>query len=112
YSLEKPHQWESFVRKMNKHERLRQVCISRHFIDEEKARVLEENGVNVYVWTVDDPEDAHHWVEQGADGIISNNLRLLEGLPRRAASRYRLLPDQVHRRRLQRRESGRSRRQR
>ena len=82
YSLEKPHQWESFVRKM-KDKRVRQVCISRHFIDDEKARILEENGVNVYVWTVDDPKAARHWVEQGADGIISNDLGLLEALPRR-----------------------------
>jgi glycerophosphoryl diester phosphodiesterase len=83
YSLEKPYQWESFVGKMKKHERVRQVCFSRHFIDDEKARVLEENGVNVYVWTVDDPQAARHWVEEGADGIISNDLQLLEGLPRR-----------------------------
>jgi len=83
YSLEKPRQWESFVRKMNKHERLRQVCISRHFLDDEKARILEQNGVNVYVWTVDDPNAARRWVEQGADGIISNDLKLLEGLSRR-----------------------------
>ncbi len=82
YSLEKPHQWESFVRKMQD-KRVRQVCISRHFIDDEKARVLEENGVNVYVWTVDDPKAARHWVEHGADGIISNDLDLLENLPRR-----------------------------
>ena len=82
YSLEKPHQWESFVRQM-KDKRVRQVCISRHFLDDEKARVLEENGVNVYVWTVDDPKAARHWVEQGADGIISNDLDLLEALPRR-----------------------------
>ncbi len=82
YSLEKPYQWESFVRKM-KDRRVRQVCISRHFIDDEKARVLEENGVNVYVWAIDDPKAARHWVEQGADGIISNDLDLLEGLPRR-----------------------------
>ena len=82
YSLEKPHQWESFVRKM-KDKRVRQVCISHHFIDDEKARVLEENGVNVYVWTIDDPKAARRWVEQGADGIISNDLDLLENLPRR-----------------------------
>jgi len=82
YSLEKPHQWQSFLRK-TKDSRVRQVCISRHFLDGEKARVLEEAGVNVYVWTVDDPEAARRWAEQGADGIISNDLDLLENLPRR-----------------------------
>ncbi|HEY5639195.1 MAG TPA: glycerophosphodiester phosphodiesterase [Dehalococcoidia bacterium] len=85
YSLEKPRQWVSFVRKMEAHERVRQVCISRRFLDDEKARILEENGVNVYVWTVDDPAEASHWVERGADGIISNDLKLLEALPRRLA---------------------------
>ena len=82
YSLEKPHQWESFLRKMKKDGRVRQVCISQHFIDEEKARVLEQNGVNVYVWTIDDPEAARQHIEQGVDGIISNDLDLLENLPR------------------------------
>ncbi len=82
YSLKKPYQWESFVRKM-KDRRVRQVCISRHFMDDEKARLLQQNGVNVYVWTIDDPEAARRWAEQGADGIISNDLELLEGLPRR-----------------------------
>ncbi len=83
YSLEKPPQWESLVRKMNKHERVRQVCIAQHFLDEERARVLEQNGVSLYVWTIDDPKAARHLVEQGADGIISNDLDLLENLPRR-----------------------------
>ncbi len=83
YSLEKPHQWESFLRKMNKDEQVRQVCISRHFIDDEKARVLKQNNVNVYIWTVDGPKAARRWIEQGVDGIISNNLDLLENLPRR-----------------------------
>ena len=82
YSLEKPYQWESFVRKM-KDRRVRQVCISRHFFDDEKARLLDQNGVDVYVWTVDDPEAARRWVARGADGIISNSLDLLENLPRR-----------------------------
>jgi glycerophosphoryl diester phosphodiesterase len=83
YSLEKPHQWESFVRKMKVHQSVRQACISRHFIDDEKAGILERNGVNVYVWTVDDPADARHWVERGVDGVISNDLALLQNLPRR-----------------------------
>jgi glycerophosphoryl diester phosphodiesterase len=83
YSLEKPYQWESFLRKMGKDPAVRQVCISHRFIDDEKARVLEENGVNAYTWTIDDPEMARHWVEEGIDGIISNNLELLESLPRR-----------------------------
>ncbi|MEX0683441.1 MAG: glycerophosphodiester phosphodiesterase [Dehalococcoidia bacterium] len=83
YSLEKQWQWEAFVRKMERDERVRQVCISQHFIDDEKARIFEQNGVDVYVWTVDIVERALHWVEQGVDGITSNNLPLLEALPRR-----------------------------
>jgi len=83
YSLEKPYQWESFLRKMKASPSVRQVCISHRFIDDERARVLEENGVDVYVWTIDDPEAARHWIDQGADGIISNDLDLLQALPRR-----------------------------
>jgi glycerophosphoryl diester phosphodiesterase len=82
YSLEKPYQWQSFLRKMHKDETVRQVCIAHGFIDDEKARVMEEHGIDLYVWTVDDAERALHWVNQGVDGIISNNLDLLVNLPR------------------------------
>lgn len=82
YSLEVEVQWDAFLRKMGKYDTVRQICISQHFIDDEKARILEENGVDVYVWTVDDPQRAAHWVSEGVDGIISNNLDLLQSLPR------------------------------
>jgi glycerophosphoryl diester phosphodiesterase len=82
YSLEKLYQWESFLRKMHKDERVRQVCISHRFIDDDKARVMEKHGIDLYVWTIDDPERAAHWEKQGVDGIISNNLDLLTNLPR------------------------------
>ena len=88
YSLEQPFQWESFLGKMQRDETVRQVCMSHRFIDDEKARIMEENGVDLYVWTVDDPERALHWVNQGVDGIISNNLELLETLPRTTAREH------------------------
>jgi glycerophosphoryl diester phosphodiesterase len=94
YSLEKPYQWESFLRKMHRDERVRQVCIAHGFIDEEKARIMEAHGIDLYVWTVDDPERALHWVNQGADGIISNKLELLAALPREG-DRALATPDQV-----------------
>lgn len=84
YSIEKPHQWQSFLRKMRRDERVRSVCIAHGFIDNEKARVMEENGVDLYVWTVDDRARAKELIAQGVDGIISNDLDLLSELPREA----------------------------
>jgi glycerophosphoryl diester phosphodiesterase len=83
YSLEQPYQWQRFLRIMEKHASVRRVCISHRFIDSEKARVMEETGVDLYVWTVDDRPLADRLVSDGVDGIISNDLGLLESLPRR-----------------------------
>jgi len=77
YSIEHPVQWEAFLGKMRRHEQLRQVCMAYRFIDEEKARILEENGVDLYCWTVDDPREAKRLVAEGVDGIISNDLEML-----------------------------------
>lgn len=83
YSIEWPYQWERFELLMERG--VRQVCMSHRSLDDTKQRVLTERGIEVYFWTVDQPETAAGLVERGADGIISNNLALLAGLPRTAA---------------------------
>ena len=80
YSIQKQHQWESFLRKMLGDRSVRRVCMSHRFIDAEKTQLMEKNNVDFYCWTVDDPADAERLVSQGANGIISNNLGLLTAL--------------------------------
>lgn len=77
YSIERPYQWERFLVLMDGDPPARSVCIAYRFIDAEKARVIEENGVDLYCWTVDNRDDARRLVMQGVDGIISNDLALL-----------------------------------
>jgi glycerophosphoryl diester phosphodiesterase len=86
YSIEKEYQWEAFLRKMRGDPPALGVCIAYGFIDAEKARVMEEAGVNVYCWTVDDWDAAKRLIGQGVDGIISNDLELLAALPEMAAA--------------------------
>jgi Glycerophosphoryl diester phosphodiesterase family len=80
YSVERSHQWEKFMRLVGEDERVRRVCIEHRFLNEERVRFLEEQGVNVYCWTVDDREEARRLAAAGADGIISNDLELLAEL--------------------------------
>ncbi len=80
YSLERTFQWEKFMRLVGEDERVRRVCIEHRFLNEERVRFLEEQGVNVYCWTVDDREEARRLAAAGADGIISNDLDLLAEL--------------------------------
>lgn len=80
YSVERQPQWEKFS-DLVEQGKVQRICIQHHFIDEEKARFLEERGVNLYCWTVDDPEEARRLAAEGVDGIISNDLSLLEQLP-------------------------------
>jgi glycerophosphoryl diester phosphodiesterase len=80
YSIEAPFQWDEFLRLATRDESVRRICIQHRFLDEEKLRFAEENGIDVYCWTVDDLAEASRLVALGADGIISNDLSLLAGL--------------------------------
>jgi glycerophosphoryl diester phosphodiesterase len=80
YSVERTFQWEKFMRLVGDDERVRRVCIEHRFLNEERVRFLEEQGVNVYCWTVDDRDEARRLAAVGADGIISNDLDLLAEL--------------------------------
>ena len=58
------------------------VCIEHRFLNEERVRYIEEQGVDIFCWTVDDLTEARRLVAAGADGIISNDLELLAELRR------------------------------
>ena len=79
YSIERPYQWERFQLLIE--QGVHQICMSYRFLDDAKARVLQDVGADVYCWTVDDPATAMRLVSEGVDGIISNNLDLLAALP-------------------------------
>ncbi len=80
YSIEKQWQWEKLPRRLDARPGLRGVCVNRKFLSDAVARTLEEAGLKVFCWTVDDPAEARRLLELGADGIISNSLPLLEQL--------------------------------
>jgi len=77
YSIEHVYQWEKFMRLLGEDERVRKVCIEHRFLNEERVRYIEEQGVDIFCWTVDDLTEARRLVAAGADGIISNDLELL-----------------------------------
>ncbi len=80
YSVERPNQWEKFMRLVGDDERVRRVCIEHRFLNEERALFLDQRGVDVFCWTVDDRDKAQRLVDAGVDGVISNDLDLLAGL--------------------------------
>jgi len=61
-------------------ERVHRVCIEHRFLNEERALFLDQRGVEVFCWTVDDRDEAQRLVDAGVDGVISNDLDLLAGL--------------------------------
>ena len=56
------------------------VVIDRKLLDEELARRLRARWSTLYVWGIDDLEDARKVIGWGATGIIADSLELLRGL--------------------------------
>ena len=80
YSIEGPDQWQEFLRMTAREEGARRICIEHRFVSEDKARFLDQNGIDVHCWTVDDRAEAERLLAVGVDGIISNDLALLASL--------------------------------
>jgi glycerophosphoryl diester phosphodiesterase len=80
YSIERQRQWETFLRRLDADPAIRGVSIHHEFLTEPVIRVLEERGLEVFCWTVDDLEEARRLVALGVDGITSNDLALLAEL--------------------------------
>jgi glycerophosphoryl diester phosphodiesterase len=56
------------------------VVIDRKLLDEELARLLRVRWLTLYVWGIDDLEDARRVIGWGATGIIADSLELLRAL--------------------------------
>jgi glycerophosphoryl diester phosphodiesterase len=80
YSIEKQRHWQAFLRRLEADRPVRGVCMAREFLSEEIVELLKERGLQVFCWTVDDAAEARRLLALGVDGIISNNIPLLESL--------------------------------
>jgi glycerophosphoryl diester phosphodiesterase len=86
YSMERAAQWDEFLQRMRADPTVRAVSIQHALLDEGRLKQAQEGGVNIYCWTVDDPMIAQRLVDRGVHGIISNDLSMLDGLPRESAA--------------------------
>src|SRR2546423_9954783 len=89
YSIERHDQWECYTQIAERDEDARRICIEHRFLDDAKLSRLKQQGADIYCWTVDDPAEAAALVGRGVDGIISNDLSLLAGLPAAGARSQR-----------------------
>ncbi len=80
YSIEKQRHWQAFLQRLEADRPVRGVCMAREFLSDEIVELLKERGLQVFCWTVDDAAEARRLLALGVDGIISNNIPLLERL--------------------------------
>jgi glycerophosphoryl diester phosphodiesterase len=80
YSVGNRGQWRALVRRIEKGDEVKGVCIHRALVDDARVRFLQMNGVEFYCWAIENRSDARRLIELGAAGIISFDLHLLSSL--------------------------------
>lgn len=78
YSIERPFQWQAFSPRLAAGPRVDGLCLHRTLIDAERTHQLR--GIEVFSWTVNDPQEARRLLALGVTGIISDDLALLGSL--------------------------------
>lgn len=56
------------------------VSIRAHLLSEERAHTLKQQNMEIVCWIVNEPTEATRLINLGADGIVSDDLMLLDSL--------------------------------
>jgi glycerophosphoryl diester phosphodiesterase len=56
------------------------ISLNRKTVTRDLVALLHEQGIKVYVWTVDDEPEMRKFIEWGVDGIYSNRPGILKAL--------------------------------
>ena len=86
YTIESPARLERYLQRLFAGRASPAVCAYHALLDQPAMRVLQERGVDVYAWTVDDEQRASALLELGVSGVTSNDLDLLARLGNDAGS--------------------------
>jgi glycerophosphoryl diester phosphodiesterase len=81
HSMARPEHVLAYAPRLAAEGRLDGVSVGHWLVTPELVQTYAERGLQVFVWTVNEPELASRFVEAGAHGIISDRLDLLAGLP-------------------------------
>jgi glycerophosphoryl diester phosphodiesterase len=69
---------EELLRLVGRRDPLDGVCVRERLLNERLVALLGERAVSVLAWTVNSPARAHELAAWGVDGIVSDDLGLLE----------------------------------
>lgn len=80
YSLGNLKDWPALLDLVTTGANIDGVSIRAHLLSEERARILKQQNIEIVCWTVNDPGEATRLIDLGADGIVSDDLMLLDSL--------------------------------
>lgn len=81
HSLARPEHVLRYAPRLAAEGRLDGVSVGHWLVTPELVQRYAERGLQVFAWTVNEPELASRLVDAGVHGIISDRLELLAGLP-------------------------------
>ena len=80
YSLGNLRDWPTLLDLVTTGTNIDGVSMRAHLLSEKRAHILKQQNIKIVCWTVNDPIEAMRLINLGADGIVSDDLMLLDSL--------------------------------
>jgi hypothetical protein len=84
YSVDNEGHWEQLQPRLRGSDAIRNITIHPNLLTNERARLLRAEGIEYYMWDIEDAGAAERAIASGASGIIADDLTLLRSMAGRS----------------------------
>jgi glycerophosphoryl diester phosphodiesterase len=80
YSVDNPEHWDDLMPRLGGPLPIRAITIHPDLLSIERSGLLRAEGVEYYLWDIENAAAAERAIEMGASGVMADDLRLLQSL--------------------------------